>query len=206
MQIIPENLRSEIINNVSVSLGDIVETLFTLRKWGPSPDKARIKEGVESYLNGLEEDFWSALSDPYLRSGSIFDPERLSRDVIRSMDRVMELKDRSRAEVLEIFFSPARFRSFMAGIPLTGYDPRRGIRKQKARMAGEFTRAVRKKYGHPGSEEEPLTHGPGRKIPQRGGLPRIGPKIHLFGANLTRDQVKSNLELWSEREEELYNG
>ena len=92
MQNIPENLRSKIIENVSVSLGDIIETLFTLRKWGPPPDKARIKESVQSYLNGLKEGFWSDLSGPYSRSGSAFDTDRLSRDVIRSMDKVIGLK------------------------------------------------------------------------------------------------------------------
>lgn len=206
MQNIPENLRSEIIHNVSISLGDVVETLFKLRKWGPPPDKARIKGSVESYLNGLGEDFWSGLSDPYRRLGSSFDPERLSRDVIRSMDRVMDLKSRTRGEVLEIFFSPGRFSSFMAGIPLTGHDPGRGIRKQKARMAGGFSRAVQKKHGHLDPQEEPLPAVTASNIPERGGLPRIGPKIRMFGANLTRDQVNSNLALWSEREEDLYNG
>ncbi|MBN1332694.1 MAG: hypothetical protein JW971_02935 [Synergistales bacterium] len=206
MQNIPENLRSKIIDNVSVSLGDIIETLFTLRKWGPPPDKARIKESVQSYLNGLEEGFWSDLSGPYSRSGSAFDTDRLSRDVIRSMDKVIGLKTRSRAEIMEIFFSTRRFCSFMAGIPLTGYDPRRGIRKEKARMAGEFSRSVQKKYRHLDLEEYHLSRIPGRKPQERGGLPRIGPKIRLFGANLSKDQVNNNLALWSKREDELYNG
>jgi len=203
MQNIMENLRSQVIHTTASSMGDIVETLFKLRKWCNVPEKLRIKECVETYLSEKKEGFWAGLFLQFDGNLTGADIEKLARDVIRSLDRTITLRDRTRAEILEIFFSPERFRSFMEGDPLTGYDSRRRSKEQKVRMAGQFSKAIKEKNNNGGSSLSRMEKKPSLN---KRGTPRIGPKIRLFGANLSRDQVKKNMAIWSQREDELYNG
>ena len=203
MQKIMENLRSQIINITASSMGDIVETLFKLRKWGSVPEKNRIEECIATYLSQKKEAFWAEFLLQMNGTMTGTDIDKFARDVIRAFDRTITLRDRTRAEILEIFFSPEKFCSFMKGDPLTGYDSSRRSKGEKVRMAGQFSKDKKKKYREGGSS---LPEGGRKHSLNKGGTPRIGPRIRLFGANLSRDQVKKNMDIWSEREDELYNG
>ena len=178
-----------IIENVALSFGNIVETLFSLRKWKCSCNRDMIEDCIRSYLWNRPSQFWSALE-----GGTGNQQSGICRDVIRTIDKTLNLRRRLQAEIVDIFSDPARFDCIMAGKikPLNN-----GLSKTVS--------AISRSRKNMSAKVSKLDTSPsmGKK---EGGLPRIGPGTRLYGSNLSKAQEKINLQYWTEHQEELYNG
>ena len=189
-----------IIENVALSFGNIVETLFSLRKWKCSCNRDMIEDCIRSYLWNRPSQFWSALE-----GGTGNQQSGICRDVIRTIDKTLNLRRRLQAEIVDIFSDPERFDCIMAGKikPLNNGLSKTvsAISRSRKNMSPQNSnpdRGIERKNG-----KEKIHPSMGKN---EGGLPRIGPGTRLYGSNLSKAQEKVNLQYWTEHQEELYNG
>jgi hypothetical protein len=184
-----EHIYSSITEKVALSFGNILETLFHFRKWDPPCKREQIELCIRSYLENQDPEFWSARSVVSDEKRSEMYSSCACREIIRLMDETLDIRNRTRSQIREIFSEPERFSLFMDGKVKFAFS--HSSQEEMAEEKQTQTISARKGSVHPDS---------------RGGLPRIGPRIRLFGANLSRAQEKANLEYWQEHQEDLYNG
>lgn len=186
-----ENIYTAIIDKVAFSFGNILETLFRFRKWGAPGNRKRMENCVRFYLSNRSSQFWSVFED---MKGNKRSEAVCCRDVIRFMDETLNIRDMSKSEIMDIFREPERFNAIMEGRGTTALQ-----KGPKATTASQPS--INRKKVSPDS-----TGKPSSKLGNRGGIPRIGPGIRLYGSNLSKAQERANLRYWQDHQEELYNG
>lgn len=186
-----KQIYSSITEKVALSFGNILETLFHFRKWDPPCKREEIEGCIRSYLENKDPEFWSARNVISVEKRSEICSSSACREIIRLMDETLDIRNRTRSQIREIFSEPERFSLFMDGKVKFAFPHSSEQQKEMLEEKQISAIPVIKRSADPDS---------------RGGLPRIGPGIRLYGANLSRAQEKANLEYWQEHKEDLYNG
>lgn len=193
-----EIVYADVVENVAKSFGNIVEVLCSLRKWKCVCSREMVSNCIRSYLEDRPSQFWSEYENNKENQRSGICSGSVSRDIIRSIDRTLNIRNRSQEEILNIFSDAERFCKIMKGqsdflkeVQISSTDMSKETKVcPDAKMACKDERTV--------------------KVPingkNRGGLPRIGPRTRLYGSNLSKAQENANLKYWTDHQEELYNG
>lgn len=186
-----EQIYSSIAEKVALSFGNILETLFHFRKWDPPCNREQVEVCIRSYLEDQDREFWSARNVVSNEKRSEMCSSSACREIIRLMDETLDVRNRTRSQIHEIFSEPERFSLFMDGKVQFVFNHSSGPEKEMPKLTN--VSAI------PPKKRSVDSHS-------RGGLPRIGPRTRLYGDNLSRAQEKANLEYWQEHQEDLYNG
>ncbi len=184
--------RDEVVLKVSMAFSRILKTLFILRKWKYILEDKTVKNTVSSYLYSCEEPFWQAV----LTSGSSVSSVEKARDIVRSIDERLGIRDLPRMELVRIFSSPEALRNQVRNRSdlSEGRGNNNGKKGQKSMVATEVSRSLKER-----SEDRKKDTAGNEK-----GLPRIGNRTRVYSSSLTREQFRDRISYWASHRDDLY--
>ncbi len=192
-------LKEDIIDEVCESFKNILQTLFILRKWDYTIQEKDIERALRFYLNDHEESLKEEIELIDKKGQAGINCDELVKRLVRSISSKIEIRERSRQEIIKLFRSPEIFRETISG---SGEHSEaegnvKSSRGLKTAAASVIARSIK-------NCEDPVNAFKGNE--SKGGVPRIGPRTRVFSSSLTKEQFKKNILYWADHEDDLYRG
>ena len=192
-------LKEDIIDEVCESFKNILQTLFILRKWNYNIKEKDIESTLRFYLNDHEESSKEKIELLDEKEQADINCDEMVKRLVRSISSKVEIRERSRQEIIKLFRSPEIFRETISGSgkKSEAKGTLRSSKGLKTAAASVVARSVK-------NSEDPVNAFKGNE--GKGGVPRIGPRTRVFSSSLTKEQFKKNISYWADHEDELYRG